>query len=125
VRRYVNGIFLLTSIDFLLHDTINCAFVHCNRILRLQCWAINIARVIKRALQGVVFPAEQVVTVVCVTSAVRQVSGPCAVMIGLYSPVTKTPHKRLRPIARPIIFVVELGRVPNDFVEQLTHAHRM
>jgi len=74
VERYVNDIFLLTSIDFLLHDTINCAFVHRRRILSLQCRAIYIARGIKRTLQGVIFPAEKVVAMVCVTSTVRQVS---------------------------------------------------
>jgi hypothetical protein len=38
-------------------------------------------------------------------------------------PITKTPHKRLAPILRPILFVIKHTRIPDNLVEQLTHAH--
>lgn len=42
-----------------------------------------------------------------------------------YSPITETPHKRLRPVFRPVIFVVEHARIPNHLEKQLAHAYRM
>ena len=38
-------------------------------------------------------------------------------------PVAKTPHKGLTAVFGPISLVVEFTRVPDDFVDELAHAH--
>ena len=41
----------------------------------------------------------------------------------LDSPIAETPDEWLTAIFRPISLVVKLARVPDDFVEELAHAH--
>jgi hypothetical protein len=40
-------------------------------------------------------------------------------------PIAKTPHEGLTPIFRPILLVVEHTCIPEDLVEELSHANRM
>ncbi len=43
----------------------------------------------------------------------------------MFLPVSETPDEWLRTVLGPVLLVVELPRVPVNFVEKLTHADRM
>jgi hypothetical protein len=56
-------------IDLFIDNARDSALVHRSSVLRLERRAVNVARGVQCTLKRVVFPAEEVVAVVCVAGA--------------------------------------------------------
>ena len=57
-------------VNLLRNDARDGAFIHCSGVLRLEGGAVDVAEGVEGALEGVVFPAEEVVAVVCVVGSI-------------------------------------------------------
>lgn len=63
------GQLLDPAVNVFLDDAGHSARIHGSGVLRLECGAVLVARVIERALQRIVLPPEDIVAVVGVASA--------------------------------------------------------
>lgn len=115
----------LTSFNVLLDCIFNHAFVGLLSGLRLHTGAcISSASLVKRVLQSITLPSEQVVAVPGVASPVITVSKPssCKTLTAgsrRYSLISHAVDERLGPICGPVGLVVELSRVPHHLVHHL------
>jgi hypothetical protein len=126
-------------INLLINNARDGAPIHRSSILRLKRRAILVARTIKRTLKRIALPAKEVVAVIGVASPIRHASAlyPIPTSFQVVTggevgdggreiedlPITKTPHKRLTPVLRPILPVIKQTRIPDNLVEQLSHAY--
>lgn len=121
----------LTSFNVLLHSRFKHAFVSLLGSLRLHTGArISSASFVKRVLQGITLPSEQVVAVPGVASSIITVSmSPSSNTITAesqrHSLVSHAVDERLGPICGPVGLVVELSGVPHDLVHDLRKLDRV
>ncbi len=100
----------LTAINILIHDRLLRTLVHRRVILRLGICsrAVDNTGSIHQPLKNIPLPAKDVVS-----------------MIAISSRITEGPDEWLRSVRRPVFFLIELARVPNDLEEHLRDAHRV
>jgi len=98
----------LTAINILLHLRCLHTLIHRGIPLRLRVRsrAVNHTRDIHQLLQRIALPSKHVIS-----------------MITIARPVTERPNERLGSVRRPVGFVVEFRRVPDDLEEHLRHAY--
>lgn len=98
----------LTPINRLINHRLLHALIHRGIILRLgiRLRTVDDTRRIHQPLQRIAFPPKHVVSMVRVARC-----------------VAKAPCEGLAAVGGPVGFVVEFGRVPDDFEEDLRHAH--
>jgi hypothetical protein len=92
--------------DILIHFSCSRTRIHLLHTLRLHRRALDKAFLVHDLLQRVVFPAKEVITVVCITRM-----------------VAKRIHKRLASILRPQRKIVECLGLVDDLKHDLRHAH--
>lgn len=94
---------------------------------------VSCATLVKGPLECVTLPAEEIVSMLGVSSSVSIPKNHCSVKYSQESSgsgscnsrVASRVYEGLAAIFRPDIWVIEGRRVPHDFVHQLRKAHRV